>query len=484
MERSLKYYPALAISLILFCCTKQLTVDTSMQPDSKIVRYDSSQVALDTLYDTPIEGYEYIPDLPDDLIRDRLGCIEGEINLSFNRTVRSFIDYFTIADRAYTRLMIRRKNLYFPVFEAAFKKYDLPEELKYLAIVESGLNPKAVSRAGATGLWQFMYYTGKMFDMKQTRFIDERMAPYQSTEAACKYLKQLYNIFNDWELALAAYNCGPGKVRRAIRRSGYKRDFWKIYNFLPRETRGYVPSFVAVNYALNYAEHHNIFVDTVEYPIISDTIIIQQTISLSVFAGLIGVCEDDLNRLNPEVKSDIIPQSEKKYPLKVPSDKKEFIVLNRAFIMDSASCLDASVLLNIASGQITGKNTNYPDKVGTGRKKIVYTVKKGDVLGKVAEKYHVRISQIRAWNNIKGTMIRTGQKLTIWKDPAYFTKYKTKTVSVKPVPIPKGKIHYVQPGDTLWDISRKYEGVTIDQLKELNNLKSNKIKPGQKLKLG
>jgi len=216
---------------------------------------------------------EYIPGDDDpEVFRDRLTCVQKNIPLVYNDKVHAFINYFTVKDREYTRLMMRRKNLYFPLFEKYLAKYNLPDELKYLAIIESGLNPRAVSRVRAVGLWQFMSATGRYYGLNNNWYIDERMDPEKSTDAACRYLRDLHRMFNDWELALAAYNTGPGNVRRAIRRSGYKKTFWEIYPKLPRETRSYVPQFVAIIYSMNHLEEHNFFDEGEEMLVRHDTV--------------------------------------------------------------------------------------------------------------------------------------------------------------------------------------------------------------------
>ncbi|HLZ17095.1 MAG TPA: lytic transglycosylase domain-containing protein [Cyclobacteriaceae bacterium] len=202
---------------------------------------------------------DFIPaDETPELVADRLNCLQKAIELNYNSKVHAFVDYFTVRDRDYTRMILRRRDLYFPLFEKKLKQYNLPDELKYLSIIESGLNPRAMSAARAVGLWQFMSSTGKYFGLHNDWFSDDRMDPERATDAACRYLSQLYSIFHNWHLALAAYNSGPGTVRWAIRRSGYKKTFWEIYPYLPRETRSYVPQFIAIIYAVNYANEHNI----------------------------------------------------------------------------------------------------------------------------------------------------------------------------------------------------------------------------------
>lgn len=424
----------------------------------------------------PAYNYDYVPDAPYDLIAERLSCLQTTVPLNFNPKVKSFVDYFTVRDREYTRMIIKRKNIYFPIFEYYLKKHDMPDELKYLAVVESGLNPRAVSRVGATGLWQFMPATGKSFHLNQDNFLDERMDPHKATEAACLYLKQLYRMFDDWELALAAYNTGPGNVRKAIRRSGYKDGFWAIYDHLYRETRSYVPQFVAIMYAMNYAMEHNLVNELPDYPIQSDTIHVSRYFNLEPLAEQLNVCLDDLEQLNPEVKKGSLPDHIKNYPLKIPADKKNYVVTNRTMVYDSAGKKDAATIAMLSRAKAAGE-TN----------KIYHKVRPGEVLGKIAAKYNVSLANLRRWNNINGNMIRSGQQLTIHvsaSEANALNNQLAQSSSNNPVSLPDSKIYMVQPGDTLWDISKKYEGVTIEKIKKLNNLKDNKIKVGQKLVIG
>ena len=418
----------------------------------------------------PAYDYEYIPDVSYDVVADRLSCLENDMPLTFNERVFSFVDYFTIRNREYTRMVIRRKDVFFPLFEKYLKKYGIPEDLKYLSIVESGLNPEARSRVGAVGLWQFMPSTGRMYGLGQDWYIDERMNPEKSTEAACKYLKQLYNMFDDWELALAAYNTGPGNVRKAIRRSGYQKDFWSIYRYLPRETRGYVPQFVAVLYTLNHLEEHNLLDEIPEYRPAADTRMVSQFVSLKALAEQINVCEEDLQLLNPELKRGAVPANAKNYPLLVPADSYPLLAANRA-LLDSAGTEKIQQEMQQLASSAPG--STY------GRQKIYYRVRSGDVLGLIAERHGVGLSDLRRWNNISGSRIYAGQRLAIWVKPS-----STVASASSPAPIPDNKVHLVQPGDSLWEISRRYQGLSVERIKELNNLRSNKITPGQKLIIG
>jgi len=425
--------------------------------------------------DSSIYQYEFIPDVPYDTIANRLSRIEDEMPLHLNEIVRAFIDYFSIRNRDYTRMILRRKDIYFPIFEKKLAAYGLPDELKYLSIIESGLNTSAESRVGAVGLWQFMPYTGKIFDLKQNYYFDERMDPEKATEAACRYLKQLYTIFGDWELALASYNAGPGNVRKAIRRSG-KNTFWGAYHSLPRETRSYLPQFVAIIYVLNYAEEHNIFLEEEkDYLLAYDTILVDGYSHIPTLANMLNVCYEDLQDLNPEVQKNILPSYSKKYPVRIPYDKKEFFVSHRTEILDSIGKTDKIKVETFAKAD--------PANIA-GKDKVIYRVRSGDVLGKIAETYKVRVSDIRSWNNLRSNIIRIGQNLTIYAEPDKAPSSSAVAKENKTVPLPSNKVYIVQPGDTLWHISKKYDGLSIEKIKELNNLKDSKIKPGMKLVIG
>ena len=415
---------------------------------------------------------EYIPAEENAaLIADQLSCLQQRIPLEYNDKVAAFINYFTIRDREYMRMVLRRKGVYFPLFEKYLAKYKLPEELKYLSIIESGLNPRAVSRARAVGLWQFMAGTGRYMGLHHDWYIDERMDPEKSTDAACRYLVMLHSIFKDWPLALAAYNSGPGTVLKAIRRAGYKRSFWEVYSFLPRETRAYVPQFVAIIYAVNYAELHNLSENTREELPAYDTLMTRQFLHFETFANLTGTCLEDYQKLNPSVQRNAVPDG-KSYIVRVPVLAKQKLEQNRFALLDSASKLGKKQFL-IAAPTVFG--STY------GREMVVYQVRPGDALGTIAQRHRVRIDDIKNWNNLSSNLIHAGRNLNIWVLPQMKV---TGTISYPaPVPVPAGDgtLYIVQPGDTLWDISRKFQGLTIEKIKTLNNLKTNKLKPGQKL---
>lgn len=420
-----------------------------------------------------LNNLEYIPaDATPQLIADRLGSLKTTIELTYNNKVQSFIDYFTIRDRGYTRMVQRRKDLYFPLFEKKLKEYGLPDELKYLSIIESGLNPRATSRAKAVGLWQFMPGTGKYMGLSNDWYIDERMDPEKSTDAACRYLASLYSMFGDWQLALAAYNSGPGTVRNAIRKSGYKKNFWEVYARLPRETKSYVPQFIAITYAMNYTEEHNLVELAKEQLQPHDTIHVRQFLHFETFANLTGTCLEDMQRLNPSVVRCALPDNGKNHIIKIPVWSKNSLTQNRQFILDSASKIGKRELEALAKSSVGGTYN---------RQVQVYRVREGDVLSSISERFGVRVNDMKKWNSLSGNTIRVGQRLTLWTFPV------RPIVSAKlsqTFLTPDMKTYTVQPGDTLWDISKRLPGLSVEKIRNLNNLKDSKLKPGQKLIVG
>jgi membrane-bound lytic murein transglycosylase D len=470
-----------------------------VQPDSVVV--DSLEVAdaeedmmlktdtIDFVYFVVPSAFDHVPGDDDPaLIADRLACIEKTMPLTYNDRIHAFINYFTVKDREYTRMMMRRKNLYFPIFEKYLAKYGLPDELKYLSIIESGLNPRAMSRVRAVGLWQFMSATGRYYGLNNNWYIDDRMDPEKSTDAACRYLRDLFNMFHDWELALAAYNTGPGNVKRAIRKAGYRKPegnvytkltFWDIYPHLPRETRSYVPQFVAINYAMNYLDEHNFFDEGEEMLPKYDTLQVTKFLHFETFAALTGTCVEDLQRLNPSIQRNAIPETSKVYTMYIPEDAKLMLSSNRLAILDSASKTGRKEIEALA------KNTEGST---IGRDRIVYRVRKGDVLGSIAMRHGVRVTDLKRWNNLRSNNINVGQRLNIFPknsgggSTAVASSKSRSTAS--PASVPSSKTYIVQPGDTLWDISKKFEGLTIDKIKSMNRLGTTKLQPGQKLIIG
>ena len=424
-----------------------------------------------------IAPFDFAPEVIYDSVENRLAAIEGEIPLTLNDRVFAFVDYFTVRDRNYTRQVLALTPKYFPLFEQKLKEHGLPEELKYLAIVESGLVPRAQSRVGAMGLWQFMPATGRYFDLYQDWFVDDRMDPEAATEAACKYLKQLYRIFGDWELAIASYNAGPGNVRKALRRSG-KSTYWEAYNYMPRETRGYLPQFVALAYAHQYAPQHNLIPDEYEYAWATATIEVDHFVNLPTIARHLNLCDEELEALNPGLKHGVTADYLKGQRIHIPADVMPFFESHKDSILTIASSENRERMEYLARNTL---GSTY------GRQKLTYTVKSGDVLGKIAERYDVRLGDLQSWNGIRGSTIYVGQRLNVWVLPGQEIPTRQASTPVATIQAPSkatpngARVHVVQSGDSLWSISRQYDGLTIAKIRELNGLNHDNIKPGQQL---
>ena len=421
--------------------------------------------------------YDFVPDASYDELAERIACMPAEVKVPFNPRVRAFIDYFTIKNRDYTRAMLSKQEVYFPLFEKYLAKHNMPEDLKYLSIVESGLNPKAMSRVGAAGLWQFMPATGRIFRLNRNWYVDERLDPEKATEAACRYLKQLHAMFDDWQLALAAYNAGPGNVRKAIRRAGYKKDFWEVYNYLPRETRAYVPQFAAVMYVMQHAEEHNLMPASheIRYAVNTDTVHISDFMSLAALEKELNLCEGELEALNPELLKKAVPENAGNYALLVPSQVKPQFESKKEVILANTEVQNKQMLAYFTRNEV-GSTYN--------RERVTYRVRRGDYLGKIASTYGVRVSDLKHWNRLRSNNLQVGQRLAIYVNEGKSKPAASSTALVASAKTTGGnKFYYVQPGDTLWEISKKHGNVSVEQLKRLNNLKGNQIKVGQKLVL-
>jgi membrane-bound lytic murein transglycosylase D len=432
----------------------------------------------------PIYQFEYIPDFTYEQVAKKVKAMDTNMPFELNERIFSFINYFVVRNREYTKMVIQRKNIYFPMFEESLISHDMPDDIKYLSIIESGLNPKAKSRVGALGLWQFMPATGKMFGLDYNKDVDLRMDPELSSDAAAKYLKSLYRMFGDWELALAAYNCGPGNVRKAIRKSGGKNTFWGVYDFLPKETRSYVPQFQAMMYVMRYAEDHNLILEHPTYPMAYDKIKFNQELDLELLAAVTGICIADLEALNPAIQDRIIPSSNQYMAVNVPRSKVRYITENKEQFADAVK-LTTERTVAIRTVPATTANPSKPvtktSDLST-QNKITYVVKSGDNLGSIAQKHGTTVTNLKNWNDLSSTTIKVGQKLTILKKGSSIDTNLAINTVTSPTQTPE--FYTVQPGDSLWIISKKFDGLTIDQIKKLNNLNSNQIKPGQKLKIG
>jgi len=389
--------------------------------------------------------------------------------------------------------MLGLTDYYFPMFEEILDAYNLPLELKYLPIIESALNPRAISRAGASGIWQFMYTTGKLYNLKVTSFIDERQNPVKETYAAAQYLRDLYDIYHDWTLVIAAYNCGPGNINKAILRANGKTDFWEIYNYLPRETRSYVPAFIAANYIMTYYKEHNIIPKKIEFPYKVDTILITRKLHLQQVSEVLNIPIQQLRDLNPQYKKDIIPAINDTFSLLLPYTYiSKFLNLKDSIF----SYKDSLFFYNFNK-----KKPSIYSLQSSTKEKLYYIVKPADNLSSIAGEYKVTVNELKAWNTISKDNIKQGQKLIIFIPKEKATKNKTidtnqtiqkeKHISnngfseKKSVTEDNDYIYYkVRSGDNLWTISQKFPGTTNTGIMKLNNISdSHSLMPGQIIKI-
>lgn len=426
-----------------------------------------------------------IPSYPEDAYRKRMAKIDAlsPFDLVYNDAVRPYIDMYAKKKRTLTSRMLGLAQLYFPMYEEKLSKYNMPLELKYLSIIESALNPTAKSKAGASGPWQFMYRTGLMYNLNVNSYVDERCDPEMATEAACKYLKYLHSLYNDWSLALAAYNAGPGNVNKAIRRAGGKMDYWSVRPYLPLETQGYVPAFIAVNYVMSYYKEHNIFPTQPKYFNSEiDSVYIKANVSFSQISKIINVPVEDLRFLNPMYIKDLVPGSAKPYPLNLPRKAVgDFMVNERMLYETIEKTLVAKT--DSANAPVIDDPGSEVAVTPSSKKQLQYTVIKGDYISLIARKFQVKVNEIMEWNNLKSETLYAGQKLTVYSDEPMPV---TATVASTPKPVSTGtptyKYYTIRQGDTLYKISQKY-GVSISQIMQWNNMKSKTLIAGKKLKI-
>jgi len=393
-------------------------------------------------------------------------------SLVYNDIVKAYVNLYAKRRKKTTGRMLGLAPVYFPIFEEHLDKYNLPLELKYLPVVESALNPKAKSRVGATGLWQFMFATGKQFGLDVSSYVDERSDPIMSTEAAAKYLASLYRIFGDWDLALAAYNSGPGNVSKAIRRSGGYQNYWNIRHNLPRETAGYLPAFLATMYIFEYAKEHGLNPKKPELTYIqTDTIRVKEMISLDQVSELLEVPMEELQFLNPSYKLDIIPHIRgENYTLRLPREKVGLFVSNE----DS--------IYKYVREDFAKREKPLPQFFDNDTK-LRYRVKSGDYLGKIARQYGVRVSQIKQWNGLRSNNLRIGQRLTIYprKPGTQVSPAVSNSLTTTKAISSSTKTYKVQKGDSLWSISQKFPGVSVQNIRDWNNINGSKLKIGMTL---
>ena len=434
--------------------------------------------------DNSTEGYDmdsvhFTSNVSDAVMKERLENLNSFITLPYNETVRNYMVLYSEKMPTKMSNILGLCQYYMPIFEEVFNHYNLPDELKYVAIIESALNPTAVSRAGAKGMWQFMTNTAKSYGLEINSFVDERLDPFKASDAAARYLEDSYRIFGDWNLAISSYNCGPGNVNKAIRRSG-RRDFWSVYEFLPRETRGYVPAFVGAMYAIKYSKEYGITPNSVQMPAQVDTFQIRKNLHFEQISDLVGIPVSELKELNPQYIQDVIPGNSKPYILRLPYNYSSAFIANE----DSIYTHRAAELLNPQTLVSTKPASASSSSTGT---RISYKVRSGDSLGKIAARHHVTVAQLKSWNHLRSNTIRVGQRLYIYKNggPAVSSSSQT-TTSKAPASTAAassdGYVTYkVRKGDTLYKIARQY-GVTADQIMKYNGI-GEKIREGQTLKI-
>lgn len=417
------------------------------------------------------KDYAVSQELPTKTLKERLAKINATtpFNIRYSSSLESVIHHYLKRNKKTMEQLMSLSTYYFPLFEEKLAKYDIPLELKYLAIVESALNPQAKSRVGATGLWQFMYSTGKMHGLHVSSYVDERMDPIRSTEAACEYLASLYEVFGNWDLVLAAYNSGPGNVAKAIRRSGGDTDYWHLRKYLPRETAGYVPAFLATMYVFKYAQQHGFqpYEPEVTY-FATDTIHTKKLLKFEDISNVTGISPELLSFLNPSYKLNVIPKvTGRDYYLRLPVKETGVFVANE------------DVIYNYTEEKHEKETDQLPRYVEADAK-IRYRVRRGDYLGKIAQRYGIGVSKIKQWNHLRSSQLHVGQHLTIYPRKSG----NTPQVASKKQKNPRSeKLYTVHSGDSLWSISKKFPGVTVQNIKKWNGISGNKLKPGMKLKV-
>jgi membrane-bound lytic murein transglycosylase D len=423
------------------------------------------------------------PTFPDSVYIARLNKLNKEtiIDIEANEDMLTVIKYFVRKRRKFTALCLGRSKLFFPMYEEYLDAHNIPLELKYLSVIESGLRPTAKSRVGASGLWQFMYRTGRMYGLQNDSYIDERNDPEKATDAACKYLKFLYGMYGDWSIALAAYNAGPGNVNKAIRRSGGQMNYWDLRPFLPKETQMYVPNFIAMLYMMNYYPEHNIVpFEPKVYNHEVDTICLNKTVRISYMDSIIGMSEEDFRYLNPTFKTDIIPESDQPMCITLPLDKIALFLENEEDIYGYEDRLDS---LNMSFVTLEKKKIHY--------------VKPEETMAEIGAKYNVTITDIKKWNGLRYTKIYPGQKLTIMIPERKYVE-KTEVVDVKKSSSNssssssskvsysydgKYKYYTLQNGESLWTVSQKL-GIPFARIQELNrDLDPKRMQPGDKIRI-
>ncbi len=523
--------------IILFSCSSMLmgqqistglaidSVNTAKDPvyqlylqrlDSLYSAWQSNRIPVRLYQDTAIAFTKdhNIADLPDSIFIQRLAGIPSAIELTYNKQVRSYLELYTKSRRKQVSIMLGLSDYYFPMIESKLDSYGLPLELKYLPIIESALNPVARSRVGAQGMWQFMLGTAKLYKLNVNSFVDERLDPERSTEVACAYLKELYSIFGDWHMVIAAYNCGPGNMKKAIQRAGGKKNYWDVFYYLPSETRGFVPAFIAAAYIMNYSQDHGFYAVRPEMPISSDTILVRHELHLGQAAEVLGVDIATLQMLNPKYRRKILPAAGGPYALRLPTDKiSSFISLEDSIFSFKQSTYLAKNNMDKEPVRTTkskskSKSKSKPVEPSADDVALTYTVKSGDNLGFISSWYEVGVGAIKDWNGLGGNSLRAGQSLTVYVPKTKAEDFKEiNSLSFAEKQSRVGKengtgqaeeqvtqaassglkdqfvLYTVRSGDNLWTIAQKYPGISHEDIMRLNQMTGSKLQLGQVLKI-
>ena len=441
---------------------------------------------FDTVNEYDMDSVRFSSNVSDEEMMRRLAAMNSFITLPFNDNVKNYIILYS--ERMTSRMgrVMGLSQYYFPIFEEVLSRYDLPHELKYMAIIESMLNPVATSRAGARGMWQFIYNTARSYGLEINSFVDERLDVEKAMDAAARYLRDAYRIFGDWSLAISSYNCGLGNVSKAIRRADGRRDFWSIYPYLPRETRGYVPAFVGAMYAMTYYREYGIVPQNVGMPAQTDTFHINKNLHFAQINALVGVPMEDLENLNPQYIHDIIPGNDHTYVLKLPYNwTGPFLEANpdSLYAYKADSLMNVKVLRDRSGNRVGTTSSRARSSSASGSTRIAYKVRSGDYLGRIASRYGVTVSQLKSWNNLRSNNIRAGQTLYIYRNggPAASSSSGSGSSASSGVKASKTVVYTVKSGDSLFKIAKLYPGVSADNIKKANGLRSDAIRAGQKL---
>jgi len=441
-------------------------------PDSIVV----SSAAMDTIEINQTDYQEN--DLTSDSVyMQRLSQLPNIIDLPYNETVRRCIELYIDRRREMVKNVLGLESFYFPMIEETLNKYGLPPELKYLTVVESALNPVALSRAGALGLWQFIFSTGRLYGLEMNNLFDDRRDPVKSTDAACRYLKNLYEIFGDWNLAIAAYNCGEGNVNKAIRRAGGQTDYWSIYPYLPKETRTYVPLFIAANYIMNYYGEHQLSPAENSLPLYTDTVTVNQLMHFDQIADILHIDKETLRALNPQYKRDIIPGNYQPQTITLPAEEV------------SAFTEKENEIASYRANELFANGISLRQEINS-RERIVHRVARGETVLSIANRYGVSAKSIRRWNGLRSNRVPAGKRLIlhVYGERYRYSSTKTRASAKRSSSESLAKntrsqaptAHYkVQPGDSFYTIAQRFPGYSHTDLMKLNNMTHPALKVGQ-----